>query len=67
MGKMYGEPPAFDRPKALKDLRELLTYPHLGAWGMQALNDTLDQLIPDLRTDPPKDTAQRPTYPFPRD
>jgi hypothetical protein len=36
------------RKVALSDLNHLLSFPQLGAWGMDALKDTLAVLIPDL-------------------
>lgn len=38
-----------DREKHLEDLKTLLSLPKLGEWGMDALNDTLKQLIPELQ------------------
>lgn len=43
-------PPEFTDPHralALADLRYLLSFPRLGAWGMEALKDTLAVLLPN--------------------
>jgi hypothetical protein len=40
------------RDLALHDLRYLLTYPNLGAWGMETLIETLNKLIPEFLNEP---------------
>ena len=55
-------PPREPSPKdlALHDLRYLLSFPKLGAWGMETLIDTLHVLIPELR-EPSPDAPPSPT------
>lgn len=40
------------RDRALHDLRYLLSYPRLGAWGMETLIDTLNQVVPEFAEEP---------------
>lgn len=51
----------FPKPKAegptrrslqIADLRHLLSFPRLGAWGMEVLIDTLNQVVPELAENP---------------
>lgn len=53
------------KDRALDDLRYLLTFPRLGEWGMEALKDTLTQIIPEdlTHTDLPRLRNKLAIYP----